>query len=471
MKTKLSFLLIFLFCGNLMFSQSKQAVLQNIQKLLDKVNGEQISSASLVSSENKLIMQSITEQNFEIKTQDKKSNIVTVEIFRSVPWDEFADLEIKYSYDQISIVYVKFHENLNKEKSTGSKKKDQSASQQQYFPLYIFTSDKASLEKLFLQLHEYKVVKPTTDYKRNLLKLSKQQTINLLEKELSDRLKFEDKFVPRSVQIEEINDCSITIKYWDYTTFYKITFPTAIYFIDKYGGINFKKNVVKIIKEVDGTSSTTLSNTLGRPRIYDESDGKFDSYMKIEYALRHLSSFCTVNSSTKENTNSSQFEIYKGEFRDPFNTDKTFNALGIKPPFEGSCLKDMDKKADIFYYYILKDLVKEEKEWTKEEKTFNTIEGIAFRHSQNSIVDKEIFYNNYGKFCYNNQTITNKEYLEAVEELITQQYSRKKTQKEKAIVETWTKDKSRYEVRIQYDEGDETVSIALISVNYLKRFK
>ena len=184
MKTKLTVVIIMLFCGIQVNSQTRQQVFGSIQKLVSKTEGQKVKSNNVFAKkDDKLGKQVFSEKVISVnKIPEGKSKYEWVYRASEISWNDFFDYFIysEYNNGDLNIVRLNFNKPFKNEHFTNNEDGDTSPATSDSFEFYVLSSDKYEITNLLDQLERLKEKKPESEFNKEIAKFSKEQTLSLI---------------------------------------------------------------------------------------------------------------------------------------------------------------------------------------------------------------------------------------------------------------------------------------------------
>jgi hypothetical protein len=107
--------------------------------------------------------------------------------------------------------------------------------------------------------------------------------------------------------------------------------------------------------------------------------------------------------------------------------------------------------------------------WSKKDTIINKTKGTEFTTFKSIEKPEQLFFDTTEQFCYFNKMIDAASHLEVIEELKSKKFTITTRKVGTAIEEKWERAGVPYQVRIQYEVGNQGGSIALIALSFLKK--
>jgi hypothetical protein len=488
MKTKLTVVIIMLFCGIQVNSQTRQQVFGSIQKLVSKTEGQKVKSNNVFAKkDDKLGKQVFSEKVISVnKIPEGKSKYEWVYRASEISWNDFFDYFIysEYNNGDLNIVRLNFNKPFKNEHFTNNEDGDTSPATSDSFEFYVLSSDKYEITNLLDQLERLKEKKPESEFNKEIAKFSKEQTIAWLTEKLKKHIAGDD--YTRGLTLVNIEACKLV---FDYSNMvgrkYREIIPTDIASINKYNQFTYNADVCisksyafGIIQDKD---ETTYKNT-SFLNIYTTDK---DLVSNINFAMKHLTSFCNGTNASK-NTASTANNSNSKKIEDP-NVDNTFDLIDIETIMEllerqkikefktiFNCFTLASMEVKVLDKGVYKDLLHSAESnvrWDKKDTIINKTKGIEFTTFKFIKKPEQIFFDNTEQFCYYNKLVDATSHLEVIEELKTKKFIITTKKSGTAIEERWEKAGVPYQIRIQYEDGHKGGSVALIALSFLKKDK
>ncbi|MCB0448368.1 MAG: hypothetical protein KDD03_12840, partial [Gelidibacter sp.] len=457
MKTKLTVVIIMLFCGIQVNSQTRQQVFGSIQKLVSKTEGQKVKSNNVFAKkDDKLGKQVFNEKVISVnKIPEGKSSYEWVYRATEISWNDFFDYLVytEFNNDKLQVVRLNFNKSFKKEHFTNDNDSDTSPSTSDYFEFYVLTSDEDELIQLLKRLESLKEKKPESEFNKEIAKFGKEQTITWLTEKLKKHITGDD--YTRGLTLVSIDACKLV---FDYSNMvgrkYREIIPTDIASINKYNQFTYNADVCisksyafGIIQDKD---ETTYKNT-SFLNIYTTDE---DLVSNINFAMKHLTSFCNGTNASK-NTASTANNSNSKKIEDP-NVDNTFDLIDIETIMEllerqkikefktiFNCFTLASMEVKVLDKGVYKDLLHSAESnvrWDKKDTIINKTKGIEFTTFKFIKKPEQIFFDNTEQFCYYNKLVDATSHLEVIEELKTKKFIITTKKSGTAIEERWEKE-------------------------------
>ena len=312
MKTKLTLVIIALFCGIHINAQTKQEVFTSIQKLVAKAQGQKVQTNDVFSKKDDLLgKQLFTENLISVNTIPAgKSDYEWISRATEISWNHFFDYFIytEFVNNKLQVVELNFKKNFKNEHFISTKTADEYPSSSGKFKFYILTNDKEELEHLLTLLYNLKEKNPESAFNKEIQKFTKEQTISWLKDKLINNVTVDS--YTYNLKLISIDDCNLVFDYSNmFGVKYTETIPTSIVSINKYNQFTYTKDICirktfasGIIRPEDEFTYTDHSFLN-----IDLNDEELIS--NIEFAIKHLASYCNktnLNTATEPDINSAK---------------------------------------------------------------------------------------------------------------------------------------------------------------------
>jgi hypothetical protein len=293
---KVTIVLLFISVSFNSYSQSKEEVFANIQKILNRVTGEKIKS---FSGEEKITKQVFTPSEVSCFTKGlSKYGSEWVYRYTGIPWNDYFEHVIfdQSSDGKIKIVKLKFKKNFKAEHFTSDEAGDNDPGQYNWIELYALAKDKGDLDKYLELLYTFKEKKAESAFNAQIRRFTKAQTITWLMDKMNNYV--EGGQFDKDFKIS-LDECKMVITYSGLTRKYEEVIPTNIKSISKYGGFQYESNVASIrsLSTGDEEKKYRAFTSVGISTRDEEV------VENIECAMKHLASFCSNTSSINTNNN------------------------------------------------------------------------------------------------------------------------------------------------------------------------
>ncbi len=256
------------------------------KKLLNKAKGQKVPALFSDMKMIKQIFSPATVASYQQMDNEYKTEMV--KRYTKIPW---GDLFEDYIYPEsgnsdISKVVLKFKKNVPSEYFSSNEKGDENPLSTNMVNVWILTADATEMRNYIKQLYALKEKKPESKFNEQIRKFSKTETI----KWLKESLVFKGGLIDRDIKIVSIDECKIVLTYAAAYK-YEAEIPTNIKSIDKYGTLEYDKEVasVRILNPDrfnDGQKKYAKTSALFIPTTNEEL------MENIECALKHLAGFC-----------------------------------------------------------------------------------------------------------------------------------------------------------------------------------
>ncbi|MGV8946369.1 MAG: hypothetical protein ACOH1N_08075 [Lutibacter sp.] len=317
MKTKLTLLLMLLFCYFPTFSQTKQEVFSSIQKLISKTEGQKVKSNNVFAKkDDKLGKQVFNEKVISVNTiPEGKSKYEWVSRASEISWNDYLDYLIYSEYNNVDlqVVRLNFNKSFKEEHFTNDNDSDTSPSTTNYFQFYILTSDEDELIQLLKRLESLKEKKAESEFNKEIAKFSKEQTISWLTEKLKRSISGDS--YTTTINLVNLDACNLVFEYSNMVgRKYRETIPTDIASINKYNQFTYNDDICLSKSFAFGIIQEENETTYKNKSFLNINTKDDDLISNITFAMKHLAGYCHGTHSTKntestaDNSNSKKNE-------------------------------------------------------------------------------------------------------------------------------------------------------------------